>query len=128
MGTSGDGGVGDSQPFEGDSQPIQDGADVTEEDEAEEGSEGDGEDIPASQIQASQVIDLQTPEKEHVQDSQTPPECETRAPNECSPPNLADAKKELFKDNMDASMPPPKRLPKRYDTEIRHLELELQPL
>lgn len=115
MGTLGDGGAEDSQP-------IEDGAGETEED-----SEGEGDDIPASQPQASQVIDLQTPEKDFFQDSQTPPACETRAPNECSP-NLADAKKELFKGNMGSSMPPPKKLPTKYDTQIRGLELELQPL
>ena len=49
MGTLGDGGAEDSQP-------IEDGAGETEED-----SEGEGDDIPASQPQASQVIDLQTP-------------------------------------------------------------------
>eukprot|EP00435_Cladocopium_sp_Y103_P045040 s430_g12.t2 len=103
MGTLGD----------GDSQPIEDGAGETEED-----SEGDGEDIPASQPVDTQVIDLQTPEKEweYFQESQTPETPPTLPdPNEFSP-TLADAKKELF---TDAPMPPPKCLPKKYDNKIR---------
>lgn len=116
--------LGDEGEGEGDSQPIEDGAGETEED-----SEGEGEDIPASQ---HEVIDLQTPQKEFFQDSQTPPACETRAPNECSPIS-DDAKKELFRDDKinkgkGVSMPPPQLVPKKYDTKIRDLELELQPL